>query len=93
MEKWAGKDTEEAAKSAIYSGVKRYCWAQTIYTASQQIGKILTKKSLIKQLRMSRPILLLDKQRGVISFGITVGPDVFDLLQGRISSQQLLKIA
>ncbi len=63
MEKWAGKDTEEAAKSAIYSGVKTILLGAAIYTASQQIGKILTKKSLIKQLRMSQPILLLDKQQ------------------------------
>ncbi|MGQ7596146.1 hypothetical protein ACTGVC_06570 [Streptococcus suis] len=91
MEKWAGKDTEEAAKSAIYSGVKTILLGAAIYTASQQIGKILTKKIADQTVKNVAANTVARQAAGVISFGITVGPDVFDLLQGRISSQQLLK--
>lgn len=91
MEKWAGKDTEEAAKSAIYSGVKTILLGAAIYTASQQIGKILTKKIAEQTVKNVAANTVARQAAGVISFGITVGPDVFDLLQGRISSQQLLK--
>lgn len=91
MEKWAGKDTEEAAKSAIYSGVKTILLGAAIYTASQQIGKILTKKIADQTVKNVAANTVVRQAAGVISFGITVGPDVFDLLQGRISSQQLLK--
>ncbi|HFI0621871.1 TPA: hypothetical protein ACGO3V_001359 [Streptococcus suis] len=91
MEKWAGKDTEEAAKSAIYSGVKTILLGTAIYTASQQIGKILTKKIADQTVKNVAANTVARQAAGVISFGITIGPDVFDLLQGRISSQQLLK--
>lgn len=91
MEKWSGKDTEEAAKSAIYSGVKTILLGAAIYTASQQIGKILTKKIADQTVKNVAANTVARQAAGVISFGITVGPDVFDLLQGRISSQQLLK--
>ncbi|HFI0236752.1 TPA: hypothetical protein ACGOVN_000531 [Streptococcus suis] len=91
MEKWAGKDTEEAAKSAIYSGVRTILLGAAIYTASQQIGKILTKKIADQTVKNVAANTVARQAAGVISFGITIGPDVFDLLQGRISSQQLLK--
>ncbi|MFX3868503.1 hypothetical protein ACJBSZ_10865, partial [Streptococcus suis] len=53
--------------------------------------KILTKKIADQTVKNVAANTVARQAEGVISFGITVGPDVFDLLQGRISSQQLLK--
>ncbi|MGC4432582.1 hypothetical protein ABWL48_21090, partial [Streptococcus suis] len=69
-------DTEEAAKSAIYSGVKTILLGAAIYTASQQIGKILTKKIADQTVKNVAANTVARQAAGIISFGISVGPDV-----------------
>ncbi|HEM2584042.1 TPA: hypothetical protein U0417_000877 [Streptococcus suis] len=77
--------------NVTYNEAKLVAKGGNIVSFSQQIGKILTKKIADQTVKNVATNTVARQAAGVISFGITVGPDVFDLLQGRISSQQLLK--
>ncbi|AUW27065.1 hypothetical protein [Streptococcus suis] len=77
--------------NVTYNEAKLVAKGGNIVSFSQQIGKILTKKIADQTVKNVAANTVARQAAGVISFGITVGPDVFDLLQGRISSQQLLK--
>ncbi|CYW24604.1 hypothetical protein HO721_02390 [Streptococcus suis] len=77
--------------NVTYNETKLVAKGGNIVSFSQQIGKILTKKIADQTVKNVAANTVARQAAGVISFGITVGPDVFDLLQGRISSQQLLK--
>ncbi|MCB2878075.1 hypothetical protein [Streptococcus suis] len=77
--------------NVTYNEAKLVAKGGNIVSFSQQIGKLLTKKIADQTVKNVAANTVARQAAGVISFGITVGPDVFDLLQGRISSQQLLK--
>ncbi|MBO8053596.1 hypothetical protein [Streptococcus suis] len=77
--------------NVTYNEAKLVAKGGNIVSFSQQIGKILTKKIADQTVKNVAANTVARQAAGVISFGITIGPDVFDLLQGRISSQQLLK--
>ncbi|MDR3241572.1 MAG: hypothetical protein LBT37_05320 [Lactobacillaceae bacterium] len=89
--KWSGKDTKEAAKLAISAGARTMLIGTIVYAGSQQIAKIATAR--LAQTASTKILAeTVAKRAGlVISFGIVIGPSVFDTLTGRISSQQLLK--
>ncbi|MEW4353606.1 hypothetical protein AB1I63_01715 [Streptococcus pneumoniae] len=90
--KWAGASTEEAVGAAFEAGFKTLAISTIAYASSQQIAKIMTAR-LRTQLgsQTLNATTVAGKVAPVISLGVMIGPDLFDAVSGRISSQQLLK--
>lgn len=89
--KWSGANTKDAAITAAKAGVRTLVIGTTVYAGSQQFAKIFTKRIAEAT---SKKIAAETVARGAgmaISFGIVMGPNLFDSLSGRISKEQLLK--
>ncbi|UUX34868.1 bacteriocin class II family protein [Fundicoccus culcitae] len=88
---WSGNSPKEAAKGALIAGTRTLVLGTAVYAGSQQISKVLTMKMANY---FGKKIMAESVAKGsslVLSFGIVIGPSIFDKLSGRISSQQLLK--
>lgn len=91
--KWSGAETKDAALMAGKAGLRTLAMGTSIYVASQQFAKIFTKQINDYFGKKITAEVVARRATPVISFAIIMGPDIFETLVGRISSQQLLKNA
>ena len=91
--KWSGAETKDAALMAGKAGLRTLAMGTSIYVASQQFAKIFTKQINDYFGKKITAEVVARRAAPVISFAIIMGPDIFETLVGRISSQQLLKNA
>ena len=89
--KWSGESTKDAALLAASSGLTTLVVGTVVYTGSQQIAKVLTKEIAQHTGKKLSANVVAQKAGFIISVSITIGPDIFNVLAGRISKQQLLK--
>ena len=91
--KWSGAETKDAALMASKAGLRTLAMGTSIYVASQQFAKVFTKQINDYFGKKITAEVVARRAAPVISFAIIMGPDIFEALVGRISSQQLLKNA
>ena len=91
--KWSGAETKDAALMAGKAGLRTLAMGTSIYVASQQFAKIFTKQINDYFGKKITAEVVARRAAPVISFAVIMGPDIFEALVGRISSQQLLKNA
>ena len=91
--KWSGAETKDAALMAGKAGLRTLAMGTSIYVVSQQFAKIFTKQINDYFGKKITAEVVARRAAPVISFAIIMGPDIFETLVGRISSQQLLKNA
>ncbi|MHD0396522.1 hypothetical protein ACY2DA_01370 [Staphylococcus simulans] len=102
--KWNGFDEKEARKQAIIGTLKPIMFSGFTYMIASQfagshIGRKLGKKAIMSGLSKqfisptnnNATKFMTGSTLAVVSVGVTVGPDVYNLVRGRISSKQLIK--
>ena len=91
--KWSGVETKKAALMAGEQGFWTLVMGTFIYAGSQQFAKRFTTQISDYFGKKVTAEVVARRAAPVISFAIIMGPDIFETLVGRISSQQLLKNA
>ena len=100
--RWQGVDEKLAVKNALKSGIRPMLMAGTVYMFSSQFAGVqinnLAKRQVIsaaEKVQIKNEIAQRHFGRGmtVLMVATAVGPDVIDVLRGRISVQQLAKNA
>ena len=89
--KWSGKSTKDSATLALKAGATTFVKGTGIYVASQQFGKLSTNLLRTTTGRHLTASKIAGNMAVALTFGVAVAPDIFDILQGRISQNQFLK--
>ncbi|UXR38090.1 hypothetical protein MUA41_01070 [Staphylococcus simulans] len=102
--KWNGFDEKEARKQAIIGMIRPIMFSGFTYMIASQfagshIGQKIGQKAImagfskkfITPSNKNATRFMTGTTLTVISVGVTVGPDVYNLIRGRISSKQLIK--
>ncbi|MGN5882194.1 hypothetical protein [Staphylococcus simulans] len=100
--KWNGLEEEDARKQALMGTIKPIVFSGFTYMIASQfagshIGKNIGEKAIaskfLKNINTDGQAtkMITGSTLTLISVGVTVGPDVYNFLRGRISSKQIIK--